>query len=234
MINEEACLMPSLKESKHFMPWFDALFIRGQELWFGTCNRYVKADPDTINLSTYDSYTFDSMPKKDTLCFFDKESHRWAMILSKHCRVSWQVNTADDDIYLLMLASIAEDEIKGSRGDRNDFAITNRIKNRYSTWFEERNIKKRNDKLWEKRTCPSVKHTAPPQPKFVQFNGDYTTVVWKDGSHTVVKRSEGEEYDEEKAILFAIVKHLCNDNGCEMSRYFDKFFKNERNINKED
>lgn len=69
-----------------------------------------------------------------------------------------------------------------------------------------------------------------PIAKFVQFNGDYTTVVWKDGSHTTVKRAEGECYDEEKAVLFAIVKHLCKDNGCAMTRYFDNFYKHSRDI----
>lgn len=101
-------------------------------------------------------------------------------------------------------------------------------------------VKKTLNEIYGSRNKARYRHYSQyalpitPQPKFVQFNGDYTTVVWKDGSHTVVKRTEGEEYDEEKAILFAIVKHLCKDNGCEMSRYFDKFFKNERNINKED
>lgn len=243
MINEEACLMPSLKECKHFMNCFDALFVREQELWFGKYSVSIKADPNPSFITIYSSGTVFSIPKEDALCFFDRCERRRVMILSEHCRISWQVYTKDDDIYLRMLASIAEDELKGSRGDCNDFAITNRIKNRYRTWFEERTLFRKmvRDRInsvyglapstWDPTVKPT---TTPPQPKFVQFNGDYTTVVWKDGSHTVVKRTEGEEYDEEKAILFAIVKHLCKDNGCEMSRYFDKFFKNERNINKED
>ncbi len=264
MINEEACLMPDIKACKRFMNCFDALFVRDQELWFGRYSMYFKADPNSSIITIYSSGTVFSTPKKDTLCFFDISNRRWVMILSEHCRISWQVNTSDDEIYIRMLASIAEDELKGSRGDHNDFAIANRIKNRYRTWFEERNrIKNRYSTYYlpgtmnnaekahlyfDNKACSEVKKTMneiygsrnqkryllPPQPKFVQFNGNYTTVVWKDGSHTVVKRAEDEEYDEEKAILFAIVKHLCKDNGCEMSRYFDKFFKNERNINKED
>lgn len=69
-----------------------------------------------------------------------------------------------------------------------------------------------------------------PHPKFVQFNGDYTTVVWKDGSHTVVKLAKGEEYDEEKAILFAIVKHMCGDVGCNMTRYFEEFYSHQKDV----
>lgn len=261
MINEEACLMPDIKACKRIIDCFDALFIRDQELWFGMFSPHIKADPNPSLITIYSSGTIFSTPKEDTLCFFDIGSRRWVMILSEHCRITWQVNTSDDEIYIRMLASIAEDELKGSKGDHNDFAITNRIKNRYSTWFEEKNRYRLLDVdsihpspayqrylRFDEKACSEVKKTMneiygsrnqkryllPPQPKFVQFNGDYTTVVWKDGSHTVVKRTEGEEYDEEKAILFAIVKHLCGDNGCEMSRYFEKFFKNERNINKED
>lgn len=62
-------------------------------------------------------------------------------------------------------------------------------------------------------------------PKQVLLNGKYTTVVWKDGSHTVVKLAEGEQYDPEKAILYAIVKHLCGDVKAKMDRYLEDFDK---------
>ena len=76
------------------------------------------------------------------------------------------------------------------------------------------------NKMWQYR----------PHPKFVQFNGDYTTVVWKDGSHTVVKLAEGEEYDEEKAILYAIVKHMCGDVGCNLTRYLEEFYSHQKDV----
>lgn len=70
-----------------------------------------------------------------------------------------------------------------------------------------------------------------PHPKFVMYNQKgadaYTTVVWKDGSHTVVKLAAGDQYDEEKAIMFAVMKKMCGDNGCEMGRYFEEFFDHE-------
>lgn len=70
-----------------------------------------------------------------------------------------------------------------------------------------------------------------PHPKFVMYNNkgkdNYTTIVWKDGSHTVVKCAAGDEYDEEKAVMFATIKHMCGDNGCEMGRYFEEFFDHE-------
>ena len=76
------------------------------------------------------------------------------------------------------------------------------------------------NKMWQYR----------PHPKFVQFNGKYTTVVWKDGSHTVVKLAEGEEYDEEKAIMFAIIKHMCGDVGCNMTRYLEEFYSHQKDV----
>lgn len=255
MINEEACLMPSIKECTHFMPWYDALFIKGQELWFGRYDTSAKVDPDYITLVTYGLTTpIFKIFKEDALCFFDKYDHRWVTRLSKYSGISWQVNTEDDEINLRMLASIAEDELKGSRGDHNDLAITNRIKNRYSTWFEERNIaskisykisgtKNNSPRYLGKCVCgrgirmdnfhykPQLEVAYPlPIAKFVQFNGDYTTVVWQDGSHTTVKRAEGECYDEEKAIMFATIKRMCKNNGSAMARYFDSFYKHSRDI----
>ena len=60
-------------------------------------------------------------------------------------------------------------------------------------------------------------------PKHVLVNGDYTTVVWSDGSHTVVKKAADDEYDFEKAILYAIVKRCSHDNTSCMRRYLKKF-----------
>lgn len=62
-------------------------------------------------------------------------------------------------------------------------------------------------------------------PKQVLRNGPYTTVVWLDGSHTVVKLAEGEQYDPEKALLYAIVKHLCGDVKSKMDKYLEDFDK---------
>lgn len=69
-----------------------------------------------------------------------------------------------------------------------------------------------------------------PHPKHVleNFTGDtvYTTVVWNDGSHTIIKKAANDEYDQDKAIMFAVIKKMCGDNGCAMDRYFDEFHKN--------
>ena len=69
-----------------------------------------------------------------------------------------------------------------------------------------------------------------PHPKHVleNFKDDtvYTTVVWQDGTHTIIKKSANDEYDQDKAIMFAVIKKMCGDNGCAMDRYFDEFRKN--------
>lgn len=41
------------------------------------------------------------------------------------------------------------------------------------------------------------------------FNDPATIIYWKDGSKTVVKRAEDDNWDPEKGICMAIVKKLC-------------------------
>lgn len=53
-------------------------------------------------------------------------------------------------------------------------------------------------------------------------NGDYTTVIWKDGTKTIVKKASDEPDDSEKALLFAMLKKICRNNGSEMARYLRK------------
>ena len=55
--------------------------------------------------------------------------------------------------------------------------------------------------------------------KHVLVNGDYTTVVWEDGSHTVVKKEAGAVNDPEKAILYAVLKKIFDNNGSKMRKY---------------
>ena len=66
-----------------------------------------------------------------------------------------------------------------------------------------------------------------PHPKHVQENispkGDYVTVIWQDGTSTVVKRKEDEDYDFEKAIMYAIFKKCFNNYNASMKKYFKEF-----------
>ncbi len=49
-------------------------------------------------------------------------------------------------------------------------------------------------------------------PKKVLFNGPATIAFWKDGTKTVIKCSEDDAYDPEKAVLWAIFeKWICPD-----------------------
>lgn len=47
-----------------------------------------------------------------------------------------------------------------------------------------------------------------PEIERVIFNGPATIVFWNDGTKTVVKCMEGEEFDEEKGISMAFMKKL--------------------------
>lgn len=61
-------------------------------------------------------------------------------------------------------------------------------------------------------------------PKKVIFNGPATIVIWQDGTKTIVKKSEDDTDDREKAVMYAILKKLCG-NKAGMDRYLKQFFK---------
>lgn len=67
-----------------------------------------------------------------------------------------------------------------------------------------------------------------PSPKTVLENWKngkcYTTVVWMDGTHTIVKKAIDDDYDLEKAVMAAVIKKMCGNNGCKMRRYLKSFF----------
>lgn len=49
--------------------------------------------------------------------------------------------------------------------------------------------------------------------KKVIFNAPATIILWKDGTKTVVKCGENEEYDPEKGLAMALVKHFLGNKG---------------------
>lgn len=61
------------------------------------------------------------------------------------------------------------------------------------------------------------------EPKHVLVNGDYTTVVWMDGDKTIVKRNPDEQYDYDKAIMYAMLKKIFDGNGSDMRRFLKQF-----------
>lgn len=65
-----------------------------------------------------------------------------------------------------------------------------------------------------------------PNPKHIMVNGKYATAVWADGSHTVIKRMDGDAYDQDKMIMILIFKKIFNDDKPAMREYFKQFENN--------
>ena len=62
------------------------------------------------------------------------------------------------------------------------------------------------------------------------FNNPATIVIWSDGTKTVVKCQEGENYDPEKGMAMAISKKALGNKGnyCEV---FKKWLPEEEEVN---
>ena len=60
--------------------------------------------------------------------------------------------------------------------------------------------------------------------KRVIFNAPATIILWKDGTKTVVKCGENEEYDPEKGLAMALVKHFLGNKG-NYNNLFRKYLK---------
>lgn len=52
-----------------------------------------------------------------------------------------------------------------------------------------------------------------PEQENVIFNEPATIVYWNDGSKTVVKCQNGEEFDPEKGIALCYMKKICGNTG---------------------
>ena len=60
-----------------------------------------------------------------------------------------------------------------------------------------------------------------PEIKKVIFNDPATIVLWKDGTKTVVRAQDKEEFDKEKGLAMAISKKSLGNEG----QYYDTFKK---------
>ena len=58
----------------------------------------------------------------------------------------------------------------------------------------------------------SYNFTSFPEVKKIIFNDPATIILWADGTKTVVKCSEGDEYDPEKGIAFCYMKKIFGNN----------------------
>ena len=70
-------------------------------------------------------------------------------------------------------------------------------------------------------------------PKKVIFNGPATIVMWQDGTKTVVKKTEDDTDDREKAVMFAILKKACGSRA-KMNRYLKLFKEDKSNEEKKE
>lgn len=64
-----------------------------------------------------------------------------------------------------------------------------------------------------------------PEVHHILVNGDTTTFIWENGTHTIVKLAEGEDFDIDTAYCYAIVKKMTGNTGGSMKRYFDELHK---------
>lgn len=60
-----------------------------------------------------------------------------------------------------------------------------------------------------------------PNVKKVIFNNPCTIVVWADGTKTIVRSQDGDNFDPEKGLAMAISKKALGNNG----NYYDEFKK---------
>ena len=77
-------------------------------------------------------------------------------------------------------------------------------------------LRKVNDKIQEYKAYRKL--TAINS---IMKNGDYTTVLWADGTKTIVKKAADENDDPDTALAYAILKKLKANNASEVRRYFE-------------
>ena len=94
--------------------------------------------------------------------------------------------------------------------------------NRYTMMF---NCINKNDSTTEHSTLIPKSSPKPanylPEIKNVKFNGPATIVFWADGTKTVVKCQDGDDYSEEVGLAMCIVKKVFGNT----SKYNDIFKK---------
>lgn len=66
--------------------------------------------------------------------------------------------------------------------------------------------------------------TSTPRITKIIFSGPVTIVFWRDGSKTMVRRSDDDKYDREAAVTYAIAKRMFGNN-TRIHKEIDKFAK---------
>lgn len=75
------------------------------------------------------------------------------------------------------------------------------------------------DKVWVSKSNPNI------MPKKIIFNGPATIVMWADGTKTVVKQSNLDDYDYEKGFAMCVVKKVFGDQYAYIRKMVDKSYE---------
>ena len=60
--------------------------------------------------------------------------------------------------------------------------------------------------------CPGNSTITIPKPRKIHYSGDYTIVIWEDGTKTVVKCAEGQAYSKYAGFASAFAKKAFGNN----------------------
>lgn len=75
------------------------------------------------------------------------------------------------------------------------------------------------DRVWVSKSNPNI------MPKKIIFNGPATIVMWADGTKTVVKQSNLDDYDYEKGFAMCVVKKVFGDQYAYIRKMVDKSYE---------
>lgn len=124
-----------------------------------------------------------------------------------------------------------EDRMNGREGEKKY------MHDRFEKEFEEFTTSRTSNRIRNNGMCITnkeitVRHSFnAPEIKNVVFNPPATIVFWDDGTKTVVKCQNNEEFDPEKGITMAFFKKLHGNTG----HYFEEIKKWTKNyVNKEE
>lgn len=126
-------------------------------------------------------------------------------------------------------------EFEMTKEDRMKFAVLSKehIGNKFAGYGDIRDVYQEMIPM-----LLSKENSKMPQPKKVIFNGDATIVIWKDGTKTVVKRSENDESDWRIAIVWCIMKKIFGSytNADKYIKQFSRlaFYGEEKEDNKDE
>ena len=79
------------------------------------------------------------------------------------------------------------------------------------------------------KTTPLIRK---PVIKKVIFNDPATIVIWDDGTKTVVKCCEGDEFDPEKGLAMAVSKKALGGSLKEVRKWTDEYYKDLDSLDK--